>query len=276
MNILIPEAEFERRKRDQLLDYQAYRTRAENLIRRIPNAAKKLGDPEWLSGRGQDEGALLRLTHARTQYALDLLSLGYSAGHDIDALRAFFPALLDYVEEYAHHSEAFNQTDEGLRTQGPHIAIQDVEFTDANRLLCFAILLEWQETIPRIMAIIDYNNPLRDGMLERLASVYMARSTPLPSECTRHLPYQRTLAVFDASPAERPERMREYLEGWYAASRREPYYEQHTRDRFLGYWSWEAAAITVALDIDNAGYRDLTFYPRDMAKFGNVSRFPND
>ena len=179
MNILIPEAEFERRKRDQLLDYQAYRTRAEDLIRRIPNAAKKLGDPEWLSGRGQDEGALLRLTHARTQYALDLLSLGYSAGHDIDALRAFFPALLGYVEEYARHSEAFNQTDEGLRTQGPHIAIQDVEFTDANRLLCFAILLGWQETIPRIMAIIDYNNPLRDGMLERLASVYMARPAQL-------------------------------------------------------------------------------------------------
>jgi len=38
MNILIPEAEFKRRKRDRLLDYQAYRTRAEDLIRRIPNA----------------------------------------------------------------------------------------------------------------------------------------------------------------------------------------------------------------------------------------------
>lgn len=263
MITLIPKTEFTTRKRDPLLDYRAYETEAEDLIRRLPNAAKKLSDPTWLSGR--DEAALVRLTYARAEYALDLMSLSYSAGTDVATLRAFFPALLAYFEEYALYSEALNRTPEGLSTQGAHIALRDLAFQKANRLLCFAILLGWQEFVPRIMAIIDYNNP-RDGMLERIALVFMERPQPLPSECTRHLPYYKTLAIFDAHPVDRQKLMREYLEDWYEASRREPYYDSHARgNQFLGYWSWEAAAITVALGIDDRLYRELAFYPRDMA-----------
>ena len=249
MITLLPEAPFAARKRDRLLDYQAYKTEAEDLIRRIPNAAKKLSDPIWLDGR--DEAALVRLTYARAEYAIDLLSLSYSAGTDVKLLREFLPALLA-----------------GLITQGSHIALRDLAFQEANRLLSFAILLGWPEYVPRIMAIIDYNNP-RDGMIERLAAMYMERPQPLPSECLRHLPYYKTLAIFDAPAAERPGLMQDYLDDWYQASRREPYYDSHSKgNQFLGYWSWEAAAITTALRIDDALYRDHEFYPRDMADLG--------
>ena len=266
MITLLPEAPFTARKRDRLLDYQAYYDEAEDLIRRLPNAAKKLGDPVWLDGR--DEAALVRLTYARADYAIDLLSLSYSAGTEVKLLREFFPALLAYFEEYALYSEAFNRTPEGLITQRSHIALRDLAFQEANRLLSFAILLGWPEYVPQIMAIIDYNNP-RDGMIERLAAMYMERPQPLPSECLRHLPYNKTLAIFDAPTAERPGLMQDYLDDWYQASRREPYYDSHSRgNQFLGYWSWEAAAITTALRIDDALYRDHEFYPRDMADFG--------
>lgn len=76
----------------------------------------------------------------------------------------------------------------------------------------------------------------------------------------RQLPYCKTLAIADASPADRPERMREYLDHWYEANRCEPYYDSHARgNQFLGEWSWEAAAITVGLRIDDAPYRDHAF-----------------
>ncbi|AYM75842.1 DUF1911 domain-containing protein [Janthinobacterium agaricidamnosum] len=59
-----------------------------------------------------------------------------------------------------------------------------------------------------------------------------------------------------------------YLQQWYAASRREPYYDSHRRDTsFWGYWSWEAAAITCVLDIDDSGYRGAPFYPADLVAF---------
>ena len=55
------------------------------------------------------------------------------------------------------------------------------------------------------------------------------------------------------------------LQQGYEASRREPYYDSHLRDTsFWGYWSWEAAAITCVLDIDDSSYCGAPFYPADL------------
>jgi hypothetical protein len=117
------------------------------------------------------------------------------------------------------------------------------------------------------MALFDYNNPVRDGLLERLASLYTERPAPLPDDCTRHVPYNEALAIFDAQPYDRPGLIKAYLLDWYQASRGEPYYDAHTSgSSFPGYWAWEAAAITVALRVDDQSYRHLPFYPRDLVE----------
>jgi hypothetical protein len=61
--------------------------------------------------------------------------------------------------------------------------------------------------------------------------------------------------------------MATYLDEWYHASRREPYVNQHGEGDVdvYGYWSWEAAATMVALGIDDSSYRDMAFYPKDLA-----------
>lgn len=266
---LIEKADFTKSRRDRLLDYDDYVAKAENLIKRIPNAANKLTDKDWL--QDADAGMLLSLTAARSEYALDLLSISYSAGVQIDALRSAFPEVVNYFDEYALYSEKYNETPEGRKNPGPHIAIRDVEFTRANRLVCFAILLGWTKLLSRIMAIIKYNNDELDGMLERLAALYIPTSEVLPADCTRHLPYYKTLAIFHADPGDRAELMRNYLEDWYEASRREPYYESHENARrYLGYWSWEAGAISFALNIDEHLYLDHEFYPRELVAFGKA------
>jgi len=64
--------------------------------------------------------------------------------------------------------------------------------------------------------------------------------------------------------------MAKYMDDWYEASRREPYYRSHTQGRehsYLGYWSFEAAAVSIVLDIDDSSYRDKDFCPRDLADF---------
>ncbi|MQA38132.1 DUF1911 domain-containing protein [Rugamonas sp. FT29W] len=112
-------------------------------------------------------------------------------------------------------------------------------------------------------------------MLERLLAPYVSGSIPLPTECTRHLPYFKTLKIFDAESQDRSMLMREYLEEWYRASRREPYYDSHKRDdAFTGYWSWEAAAITYLLDIDDSSYRNAKFYPVDLVDFARSIQAP--
>ncbi|MDC5260008.1 DUF1911 domain-containing protein, partial [Acinetobacter baumannii] len=39
---------------------------------------------------------------------------------------------------------------------------------------------------------------------------------------------------------------------------------------YFGYWSWEAAAVTWLLDIDDALYRDHEFYPKDLVDFART------
>ncbi|MNZ89813.1 hypothetical protein D3C78_1087490 [compost metagenome] len=69
--------------------------------------------------------------------------------------------------------------------------------------------------------------------------------------------------------------MAKYLDEWYHASRREPYIDKHGDQdiSFYGYWSWEAAAVTWLLNIDDRSYREKPFYPRDLVDFAR--RTPN-
>lgn len=62
----------------------------------------------------------------------------------------------------------------------------------------------------------------------------------------------------------------------YEGSRREPYFEQHLEGGFgfYGYWSWEAAAVTWLLGIDDASYRSMRFYPADVADFARAFPLP--
>ncbi|MFA3155425.1 DUF1911 domain-containing protein, partial [Acinetobacter baumannii] len=139
-------------------------------------------------------------------------------------------------------------------------------------------LTGYADQMYRIMPIIDYveatpEGQEKDGLVERLVAPFVAdRGTP-PDEARRHLPYRKLIKVFNAAPEQRPALMLQYLESWYEASRREPYHDQHPQTdlrsgvSYYGYWSWEAAAVTWLLGIDDTLYRDHEFYPKDLVDF---------
>ncbi len=212
-------------------------------------------------------------TRRRAWDGLNYLATAYSAGHETSEISAFYPKVLEFWEEYAKYDKAYDVTPAGRGTHVAHLPLLGEGFDQANRLVCLGILLGWAHLLPRLIPILDYHNPRRDGMLERLLAFYVSeRGTP-PDECTRHLPYFKTLKIFAAPEEKRSELMAEYLDDWYHASRREPYHDSHTRGTsFMGYWSWEAAAITYLLDIDDRSYRDAQFYPRDLVDFARSMR----
>ena len=151
----------------------------------------------------------------------------------------------------------------------------------ALRLICFGLLTGYADQMDRIMPIIDYveatpEGQEKDGLIERLVAPFVAdRGTP-PDEARRHLPYRKLIKVFNASPEQRPALMLQYLEDWYEASCREPYYDQHPQTDlrsgrgYYGYWSWEAAAVTVISRIDDSSYRDKPYYPKDLVDYARI------
>ncbi|AXW63603.1 hypothetical protein CJO94_17140 (plasmid) [Ralstonia solanacearum] len=260
-------------RRDTMLGFRFYADNMDDVVQSF-----EIVTPEVISARMADPAdpeenisAVNDSTRQRSWDYLVGLHIQYSAGVPLAFLRAFFPTLLSSWEEYAKYHVMFHGTSQANGRKVPHLDLYDTDYWDAIRLTSFAICLGHTNLLPRVAALWDYENDDMDGLLERLVAPYVPGRDTSPDECTRHLPYFKTLKIFDAEPEQRPALMAKYLDEWYKASRREPYYDSHTKGRlhnYLGYWSFEAAAIAVELDIDDSTFRDKPFYPAELADFG--------
>lgn len=217
------------------------------------------------------QGGLMISTRRRLWDALDWMSMQYSAGAPVEQLAEIWPYALEWAEEYGRFDKAYDDSAEN--TSGdriPHAPlVSESYWIVALRLVCFGLLTGHAAQMPRVMAFLDYVNAelgIHDGLLERLVAAW-APGRPIPDTATRHLPYRKLFKVFAAEPDQRPALMATYLDEWYHASRREPYVDQHGEGdiAFYGYWAWEAAATTFVLGIDDSSYRDMPFYPKDLA-----------
>jgi hypothetical protein len=266
--------EFKGKRREKLLDYEIYQDEADHLVSAIPRGRRNLTDSIWLASK--DAGQKMLAASMLARLSVDFLSLVYSAGSNLAELRAFYPAVVDSWLTHERYDLAYDQSPSGESSTTATYALLGPAFHYVNRMICFGILLGWGKQLTHVARIIEYKNPQMDGMLERMLSYYTPNRDTSLTECTRHLPYVKTLKIFNAPADARPAMMAEYLEDWYIASRCEPYYDSHTRDTsFKGYWSWEAAAITFLLNIDDSSYRTAEFYPADLVDFARNSNAGN-
>lgn len=268
----LDEQDFLAKCREPLLSYAIYLESKHDMEEGIGMVAAGLLQPAQVLRAIPPEN-FMTATRQRAWDGIDQLSLAYSAGHTTADLRALYPTILEYWEEYAKYDKVFDVQASAAEQGFPHFALPDVAYEQVNRMICLGILLGWGNLLPRLAPVIDFNNHEKDGLVERLLAFSIAgRDTAWP-ECTRRLPYFKTLKIFAAEKNDRPALMQDYLDEWYYASRREPYYGSHERDTsFSGYWSWEAAVITCLLDIDDSSYRDAKFYPADLTAFFRQAR----
>ncbi|XZT90512.1 PoNe immunity protein domain-containing protein [Acinetobacter baumannii] len=264
--------------RDNLLPEDMYHVNFDEFINGLYSVTDRFSDYK----NKKKFGGYIAAGHQRLQDALNLMSLQYSAGGDISFIKELYPYLLHWTEEYAETSHLYNLSPDAGGRYVWHISLGTEDYWNiALRLICFGLLTGYADQMYRIMPIIDYveatpEGQEKDGLIERLIAPFVAdRGTP-PDEARRHLPYRKLIKVFNAATEQRPALMLQYLESWYEASRREPYYNQHPQvdiDEgylYYGYWSWEAAAVTWLLGIDDALYRDHEFYPKDLVDFART------
>ena len=263
-----PEESFKESRRQVTLSYPNYRTLAADALETFDLVGQGLANAELVRSLSPERP--MESAEQRAWDAVMYLHLEYTAGRPVALLSDLFPQIVGYWEEYATCSVRYSQSERANGRVVPHLPLADKSYWKAIRLTCFSILFGQAALLPRVVALWDYHNEEKDGLLERLVAPFLPLRSEPPDTCTRHLPYFKLLKVFAADPAKRPSLMAKYMDEWYTASRREPYYESHTKGRdhsFLGYWSFEAAAVAYVLDIDDASFRDHEFYPRDLADF---------
>jgi hypothetical protein len=227
------------------------------------------------TAEGYSKSASMMATQGRAWKVLEDLLISYSAGNPLEELREFFPTVLEYWEEFAKYDKAFDDSPEAMGRRVPHIELVDTEFIFANQLLCMCLLLGYSALLPRLAPIIDYENDEPDKLIETLLAPFLPGRAPA-ERYLRHLPYRKLQKVFDATPDKRPALMIKYLDEWCVASRREGYHNQQNAIGFLGYWSWEAAAVTWLFEIDDSSYREKMFYPADLVAFARAQYSPKE
>lgn len=272
-------ADFFAQRRTVLLAHPEYKKQLEGFIEGLE--VHQEVPVETHLGQGKDDQVLGPLSMSLAVLADDMLGLVhllYSAGEPVHALREQFGTTIAVWSEYAALHDRFHRSP-AAPYRAPHLDLGDRDYWKALRLASFALLLGNSELLPQIASLWDYENEELDGLLERLIAPFVPNRAQPPDTCTRHLPYFKLLKVFTADPTKRPTLMAKYLDEWYTASRREPYFNSHTKGRdhsFLGYWSFEAAAVAYVLDIDDTSFREHEFYPKDLADFAKALQRPTE
>lgn len=256
-----------KKKREPLLDFDEHYSYAIGALRTYDKVAQGLkraeGNPDF------PKSSLMMGTMGRANESLEHLTAAYSAGNPLDELRAFYPTVLEYWEVYAKYDRIFDDSPEANGRRVPHLDLYDFSYHQALRLICFGLLLGHSNLLPRLSPILDYENEDSDILIETLMAPFVPGRRPSVTY-TRTLPYKKLQKVFDAAPEKRPPLMAKYLDEWYTASRREGYYGLHEAPNFTGYWSYEAAAITWLLEIDDSSYRDKSFYPAELVDYARA------
>ncbi|WP_197076852.1 PoNe immunity protein domain-containing protein [Hymenobacter terrenus] len=130
------------------------------------------------------------------------------------------------------------------------------------------------ELVTRLLACIA--NEGEDLLLERLAAI----SAPdIRRKSAKKLlypkAYQSLYDALDASAEQQATLMQQFLKGWYKAMSKTGWHNSHKGPGgggFFGYWCWEAAGVAHSFGIDDSSFRDMPYYPKDLADFARTPK----
>lgn len=195
------------------------------------------------------------LARANFRDRCELLIARYSAGEPVAALAGEVEPIVAAWEK-------------ALATPGsqPNDLTYLDDYVRSLWLLSLGLIFKVDDTVwKRLLACMGGEG--QDTLVERLAS---RRTAGRPQ--ARSLLHPEPYALLDQAAAlVSPDHMARFLKAWYPGLREVGWHDSHKGPDgggFFGYWAIEAAGVAVAFGMDDAPFRDMPFYPVDLADFG--------
>ena len=194
---------------------------------------------------------------------LELLMLQYSVGASVESMLE--SAKLTFAE-FERHYTMF--PDEELK----------LKLWEANGyryvmwLTGLAYLLGLKEYLPKIAQWIssnpdDGNDPLISLLFNRLG----VEGLPTASELLHPKGYTPLYELLTQTQDKTKQQtlMQTYIRGFYKNIMNQTVWKGWDTNPsiYFGFWSFEAGMITHLLNLDDSGYRDMTFYPKDLVEY---------
>ncbi len=260
--------DFNTRKRERFLNEETYGHFVSSSNARRQNLRSLLENE--LPQREVDSPAYAQWTVGISNHSVELLIGQYSAGDEIASLVQPYLTALAAVEASAlphpiYKSEPFY--------------IDSIDgYEQALWLLSLCKLLRLDALLPRLIAVFDVvheDNRGKDALFETLIAQLggeAAEVKPTGAMFKWLKVHPLLYQAIQAEPQKRSLYVAEFLKTWYPAMKSCYWYNRHDRvpQNFFGYWAFEAALVTYLWNIDDHGYRDLPFYPKDLVDYARA------
>ncbi len=191
-----------------------------------------------------------------------LITLKYSGEATVAEIANDYPQLIDAWVAYNQNISTGDNKKHLLLTN---------DYYRVLTLISWGIIFDAPAALFQKIADHMHSNG-EDALIETLLSTKLKDRTT-----TDKLIYPKSFELLyratQAKGAEQATLVKEYLDSWYKNMKDFINYDSHKakgEGGFEGYWSFEAAAVAVLYNIDDSSFRDMDFYPKDMADFARV------
>ncbi|MED1902152.1 PoNi-like cognate immunity protein [Bacillus thuringiensis] len=164
-------------------------------------------------------------------------------------------------------------------------AIDDLEHTETSKvgyiymlwIISLGILLETdKKNLERLKKIVDKKN-MNDAVIDFLLCASDIGYTNMTNRYYKENPYAKTREIIELAQIDKKEaskRLQTYMEKeWFKGHYDYEWENAHKEPGYVGYWSFETAALAKILELDDISLKDNNHYPYDLVHYKNTMKF---
>src|SRR5690625_840883 len=204
-----------------------------------------------------DNKKIIEGTHeTNILYLMDIIRAKYSIGQNVNTIERYFLRVIKDLE---------------------NIREKEIGYLNLLWMVSLGILLETdKENIKRLSEIIKKQN-VNDFVIDYLLCASDIGWTHISNNFVEEIPYAKTKKIIELAETDKAaasDRLFTYMEKeWFQGHYDYEWKNAHKRHGYVGFWSFESAALAKILGLDDAGLQDNNHYPYDLAHYKNTMSF---
>ncbi|HDX9631513.1 TPA: DUF1911 domain-containing protein [Bacillus cereus] len=205
----------------------------------------------------KDNKSIIEGTYlANFRYEMEDIRAKYSLGEDISVIEEDF------------HNAIYDLENTGSR---------EIGYLSLIWMISLGILLETdKKNIERLKKIVDKKN-MNDAVIDFLFCASDIGYTKMTNVYFKDNPYAKTREIIELAQTDKKEaskRLQTYMEKeWFKGHYDYEWKNAHKEPGYVGYWSFETAALIKILELDDTSLKDNNHYPYDLAHYKNEMKF---
>lgn len=205
----------------------------------------------------KDNKSIIEGTYlANFRYEMEDIRAKYSLGEDVSVIEEDF------------HNAIYDLENTGSR---------EIGYLSLIWMISLGILLETdKKNIERLKKIVDKKN-VNDAVIDFLLCASDIGYTKMMNRYYKENPYAKTREIIELAQTDKKEaskRLQTYMEKeWFRGHYDYEWKNAHKEPGYVGYWSFETAALAKILELDDTSLKDNNHYPYDLAHYKNEMKF---